>query len=124
MTYTNSKLLRLDYYNDGRPAFFIPFYKNEVNLDQTLVKATFSDIGILQEVATKLMASQKRYTDFLVTYLSKYKKDEIMREFHNEDRKFSTKHSFSFSNHRTERGKETFHSFFLGSDAFAAGELP
>lgn len=62
-----------------RPARFITFQKNDINLDKTLLKVTFSDVLILQETSTKILESQAKYESYLMDYLLKKRKEEAQR---------------------------------------------
>lgn len=58
-----------------RPARFVLFEKNDINLDKTLLKVTFSDVLILQETSSKIMESEAKYNDYLVKYLIGLKRE-------------------------------------------------
>ena len=61
-----------------RPARFVAFQKNDINLDKTLLKVTFSDILILQETSTKVFESEAKYNEYLVEFLINKKKEEAL----------------------------------------------
>jgi len=54
-----------------RPARFTAFQKNDINLEKTFLKVTFSDVLILQETSSKLLESQAKYESYLMQYLLK-----------------------------------------------------
>ena len=58
VTITHGKLLKVDYIDDGQPARFTSFQKNEIHIEKTFFKVTFSDVLVLQEASTKLLESQ------------------------------------------------------------------
>ena len=83
VTFSHEKLLKVEHAGVGEPGRFTPFQKNEIEVGKALLKVTFSDVLVLQETSTKLLESQQRYEDFLVEYLGKYKKNEIIKEQQN-----------------------------------------
>ena len=58
ITFSHGKLLKVDYIDDGKPARFTPFQKNEINIGRTFLKVAFSDVLVLQEASAKLLESQ------------------------------------------------------------------
>lgn len=62
-----------------RPARFTAFQKNDIHLDKTLLKVTFSDVLILQETSSKILESQAKYDSYLLEYLRKKRKEEAKK---------------------------------------------
>jgi len=76
ITFSHSKLLRVEAGGSGKPARFTPYQKNVADIGKTLFKVTFSDVLVLQETSSRLLESQQQYEDHLVEYLRERAKEE------------------------------------------------